>query len=136
MSNFLTVNLKLSGQPREIKTKTGTPMTTGYGFAKLGNDSPDLAISVVAFHDVASELAHYSKGDVINLAGQLKMNLYEKDGEQKEQLQIVADGIAGKMALKQVKRQQKAQHKPQQKKVASKDNHQASVDFQDSALPF
>lgn len=112
MSNFLSISLKLGGDPRQIQTKTGTPMVTGFGFAKLGNDSPDLSLGVVAFYDVANELANYKKGDVINLSGQLKINVYEKNGQEQQQLQILADGLAGKLALKQVKNQRKQYNTP------------------------
>lgn len=135
MSNFISISLRLGSDPRPIQTKTGTPMVTGYGFAKLGNDSPDLSLGVVAFNDVANELANYRKGDVINLSGQLKINVYQRNGEQVEQLQIVADGIAGKLALKQINNQRKQHNTAPAKSQTMSANHQADAGFQDSAMP-
>lgn len=90
---FLTTKFTLAKDPNAVQTKTGTPMATGYGFAKLkGNDTPDLGLSVVAFGSVAEALLNHQKGQTVQISGDLEIRVYQnREGQQVEQLQITLD---------------------------------------------
>ena len=120
---YCIAKIRLVKDTRAIQTRTGTRMQTGFGFADIDGES-GLAVGLVAFNDLADELAKYSAGANIRISGQFKENNYtSKDGEQVNGYQIVLDGIAGIKA---------ARGKYSQPKPAA---NKATSDFQDSALP-
>lgn len=102
---FLTTKFTLAKDPNPVQTKTGTPMATGYGFAKLkGNDTPDLGLSVVAFGSVAEALLNHQKGQSIQISGDLEIRVYQnREGQQVEQLQITLDMLASAKSTKPVR---------------------------------
>lgn len=104
---YLVTKLTLAKDPNAVQTKTGTPMATGYGFAKLkGNDTPDLGLSVVAFGSVAEALLSHQKGQSIQISGDLEMRVYQnREGQQVEQLQITLDMLASAKNVNPVRSQ-------------------------------
>ncbi|MBO1926674.1 single-stranded DNA-binding protein [Thiomicrorhabdus sp. 6S2-11] len=111
---FISANIRLAKEPQSRTTRNNNFMATGFGFAKLGEDSKDLALSLVAFGEVANELMTYSKGDGVNVAGTLKINSYTNQQNQEvEQMQITLEGIAGKNSTKQVRNENKQGYTPQ-----------------------
>jgi len=106
---WLNTTLRLSSDTKRIKTKTGTSMTTGFGFMDVGSDS-DHGLSIVSFGEIADELIKYKKGVTIAVTGNLQMNIYtNKDDVEVKQLQIVLDGLSG------VKRRNPVHQKPKEK---------------------
>ena len=93
---------RLGSDPREHETRKGGTMAT----ASLAVDVPDrsqgaedgatetLWFNVVAFGRVAESLAGHSKGDPVSVSGRLQFSRFQsRDGEDREQWQIVADAL-------------------------------------------
>lgn len=122
---FVIAKIRLAKDTRPIQTKTGTRMQSGFGFSDVDSDN-GLPVAVVAFGNLADELAKYKKGATIRVSGTFKSNDYtNKSGEQVTGWQIVADGVAG------VKSARGKYSTPKPKPEAN----QASNEFQDSPLP-
>ena len=95
---FVIARVRLAKDTTAIQTKTGTRMQTGFGFADIDGDS-GLPVGLVAFSNLADELAKYRKGDTLRVSGKFKENHFVNNaGESVEGYQIVADGIAGEKA--------------------------------------
>ena len=58
--SWLNCSMRLGADTKKIKTKTGTPMTTGFGFMDVNAES-GYPIAVVSFGEIATELAKYKK---------------------------------------------------------------------------
>jgi single-stranded DNA-binding protein len=57
-------------------------------------DSDPMLLSVIAFNaDAVQALLALSKGDSLSIAGRAKLSSWEKDGEQKHGLSVVADRV-------------------------------------------
>jgi single-strand DNA-binding protein len=56
-------------------------------------DAETAFVSVIAFGDVADRLAKLDKGDAISVQGSLKATTYEKNGETRHGLEIVANAV-------------------------------------------
>ena len=91
---------RLTGDPREIKTRTGTPMTVVRLAVSLpcrenGEDGEATAFfDLVAFGELAESLARHVKGDTVGAFGRIKINRFtNRDGEAREELSIMADGL-------------------------------------------
>ena len=93
---------RLGSDPHEHATRTGKPMAT----ASLAVSVPDrsqgtdegaeetLWLRVTAFGRVAESLAGHSKGDPVSVSGRLQFSRFQsRDGEEREQWQIVADAL-------------------------------------------
>lgn len=120
---FLTINTRLARDPETKQTRNGHNMVTGFAYGKLGEGEKDLALSLMAFGEVANELQAYQKGDSVNLCGSLKMNTYtNRDGVEVDQLSLMVDGIAGKNKTKQIKNPQRQANGNKQTQYAQ--NHQ------------
>jgi single-stranded DNA-binding protein len=81
-------------EPRQIKTKSGKPMTTGR-LACDDGEGHTIWIDVVTFTSNAEWLARATKGDRIAAMGTLKMNVWQdkQTGDEKQVLQLVADNV-------------------------------------------
>ncbi len=95
---YVSIHARLALDPKEIKTKTGTPMTVCSAAVNLPianqDDTITIWYSVCAFNRQAEELAKLKKGALVSLAGRVQGNRYtNKDGEEVEQMQIVVDAI-------------------------------------------
>ena len=92
---FVIAKVKLVKPVRDIQTKTGTPMSSSFGFADIGGDK-GLPVGVVGFNNLANELSKYTQGSTIRASGTLQENGYtNREGEHVDGYQIVLDGIAG-----------------------------------------
>ena len=89
-----SVSGKAAFDPREIQTKSGTPMTTIRLACSDSEGSSTIWIDVVAFNYNAQWLARAAKGDRIAAMGDMNLNTWTgKDGEEKSVLQLVADNL-------------------------------------------
>ena len=109
---FVIAKILLVKPVRAIQTKTGTPMSAGFGFADIGGDK-GLPVGVVGFNNMAKELSKYGQGNTIRATGTLQENGYtDKNGNQVDGYQIVLDGIAGVKSAKGVKAKPKDNAEP------------------------
>jgi single-strand DNA-binding protein len=86
---------RLTADPRQIKTSTGKAMAVANIAVNLTAKDEQVTefMGLVAFSRQADELTRMKKGDLLTASGKLQINQWEKDGEQKRQLQIVVDAI-------------------------------------------
>ncbi len=99
---WINSKIRLAGDSKPIKTKTGTAMRTCFGFADC-NDESGFPLGVVAFGKLADTLGKYHKGDTIMISGNMQVNNYTKsDGTEVTRWQVVIDGIAGVKRATQV----------------------------------
>ena len=88
---------RLGSDPREIQTKSGKDMAVSSLavnlFDKDGEEHTQW-FSIVCFGRLANELLRHEKGTLVSIAGRLQFNEYQtKDGENREELQIIADSL-------------------------------------------
>lgn len=128
---YVIARIRLLKDTNAITTKTGTRMQTGFGFADIDGDS-GLPVGLVAFSNLADELAKYRKGDTLRVSGKFKENNYVNNaGEKVEGYQVVADGIAGVKAAT-MKHQER---KPKDNQVDQQQRNQATEEFYSDPLP-
>lgn len=87
---------RLGGDPRSIQTKTGNAMTVATLAVDVGEemDAPPLWFGIVAFGTVAETLLRHAKGDLLSASGRLQRRTFTgRDGEEREQLQVLCDCI-------------------------------------------
>ncbi len=87
---------RLGQNPRSHETKTGKPMATCTLAVDIAReeDAGPLWLGIVAFGGKAKDLIRHGKGELISVSGRVQRNTYTtRDGEAREQLQIVADAI-------------------------------------------
>jgi single-stranded DNA-binding protein len=100
---FVIAKVKLVKPVNPIQTKTGTPMSSSFGFADIGGEKGQ-PVGVVGFNNLANELGKYTQGSTIRAAGTLQENGYtNRNGEHVDGYQIVLDGIAGVKSARGVK---------------------------------
>jgi len=91
---YMNARIRLISTKR-IKTSTGKPMTSGFGYADIQGES-GFPLGLVCWNDIAGELARYGKGDTLTVSGRLQANDYEaKNGEQVKGYQLIIDGLMG-----------------------------------------
>ncbi len=82
---------------KPVKTKTGKPMTVGTLAVKLPiaktEEQETQWLNLMAFGDTAEALAKLEPRTNISAFGRLQFSRYEKDGEEKTVLQMIADNI-------------------------------------------
>jgi hypothetical protein len=78
---YATATLRMANDAKSIKTKTGTPMTGGFGFVDIEGEN-GMPLSIVCFGEVAKEFVRYRKGDTVRLTGLIKENRYQKGDEE------------------------------------------------------
>ena len=76
-----------------------TTIRCNVGQSKEG-DAETAFITVVAFGDVAERLARLAKGDAVSVQGNLKPTEYQKDGETRHGLEIIAQALLSPYDLK------------------------------------
>ncbi len=83
--------------PKSGTSASGTQWANTTIRCNVGQDKDGAAqtafITVVCFNEQAAKLARLAKGDAISVQGSLKPTVYEKDGETRHGLEIVAQGI-------------------------------------------
>ena len=107
---WINTKIRLAKDTKLIKTKTGTPMRTAFGFAEITNGESGFPLGLVAFNEMAEGLAKYHAKDMLMISGNLQANnCTNKQGEEITGWQVVIDSIAG------VKKQGPARQQPRQK---------------------
>ena len=94
----------LARDPRSGTSASGTRWANSTIRVSTGQDKEGAAltsfISVVCFGDVAEQLGRMGKGDSISVQGPMKQTQYEKDGETRHGLEILANGILNPYQIK------------------------------------
>ena len=57
-------------------------------------------MKVLAFHRVADQLLRHSKGELISLSGRIQQTRWLRDGEEKTNLQIIADSVVSSKTVR------------------------------------
>ena len=87
---------RLGQAPRQIATRTGTPIAVGSIACDISEDAdgPPLWLGVVAFGNTADALLRHGKGDLLSVSGRLQRRTWtDSEGATREQLQCIADAI-------------------------------------------
>ena len=90
---------RLGKDPRAIQTRTGNSMATcsiavTIPASREGEDPGTVWFDVLAFGRIAEQLLRQAKGEMVNLAGEVRLNRWTKDGgEVVETQQIIAESI-------------------------------------------
>ncbi len=127
---YTIARMRLANDTRAIQTKSGTRMQTAFGFIDIDSEN-GLPCGVVAFGTLADVLAKYGKSDTIRISGTFKANDYtNKEGEQVNGYQIVAEGIAGVKSATMKHQKADTGHKAK----AGKQSYSAQNSFYDDDL--
>ena len=95
--------------PEQRLSKTGKPFVTGTIRTKDGDSFQ--FVRFIAFSETAqAELLRLDDGDAISAQGTFKAETYEKDGEHRISLSLIADQV---LALRQPPRERRAEPAPQ-----------------------
>ena len=129
MSFYTNVRIKIVSDGKNIRTKTGTPMASSFGYVDVGGED-DFALGVVAFGHIAPELAKVKKGETIAVQGNLQANNYTKqDGTEIKGFQVVADSLMSvRRAMPLMQERKPKQHSPTKKQIT------AQNDFYESSM--
>ena len=86
---------RLGQDPRAIETRSGKAMSVASLAVQPSDEFEEpLWLNVVAFNRLAERLLKHSKGECLSVCGRVQRNTYTtRDGEAREQLQIIADAI-------------------------------------------
>ncbi len=85
---------RLGQDPRAIETRSGKPMTVASLAVQPADELEEpLWLGVVAFGAQAEALLKHAKGECLSVSGRLQRRRWERDGEQHEQFQVVADSL-------------------------------------------
>lgn len=91
---------RLGADAKPIQTKTGKPMTAATLAVDIGEEDAPLWLGVVAFGRQAELLARHKKGELLSVAGRIQRNRWTQNGEEREQLQVVADSVIGSRTVR------------------------------------
>ncbi len=101
MSSKIAGHGRLSSQPQARNTKSGITMTACFMYLSdtaQAEDVDDLNVGLVAFNKVADQLLKLSKGDLLSVSGDLKINEWQgNDGAQRKIQIVVQDLVANKV---------------------------------------
>lgn len=93
---------RLGQDPRQIDTRSGKAMAVASVAVDVADsreressENPEpLWVGIVAFGGQADRLLRQSKGDTVSVSGRVQRNRWrDRDGNDREQLQVVADVI-------------------------------------------
>ena len=109
----MTIHALVSGAlfklPEQRLSKIGKPFVTGTLRVPEGNNLQ--FVRFIAFSETAqAELLRLDDGDAISAQGTFKAETYEKDGEHRISLSLIADQV---LALRQPPRERRAEPAPQ-----------------------
>jgi single-stranded DNA-binding protein len=136
MTAHVPVTGTLFRPPEQRTSKAGKPFVTATVRAKDGDPSAGSGQAsqwwkVLAFSEsVQAELVRLADGDAVSLQGALKAELYDKDGEKRLSLAIVADNV---LALRQPSKPHKLGEKSHPATRAN--DGRPRVEY-DDAIPF
>ena len=98
---------RLGSDPRSLETKTGTPMTTASLAVEVDDTGEPEWLGIVTFNRQAEELARHGKGETVSVSGRLQRRTYTtRSGEERQQLQVVADSLVSARSVRPGKRRQ------------------------------
>lgn len=98
---------------------SNTTIRCNVGQSKEG-DAETAFVAVVCFGDVAERLARLSKGDSISVQGNLKPTTYEKDGQERHGLEIIAQALLSPYDLK--KKRGHSDSQPRQERAPQREH--------------
>ena len=89
---------RLGADPQARTAQSGKAWATASLAVDLGagddQEAPPQWFGIVAFGRVAETLCRHSKGDLVGVSGRLQRNSWtDKQGNEREQLQVIADAI-------------------------------------------
>lgn len=94
---------RLGKTPRDIETSGENRMAVTSLAVDVSSNAADpgpLWLGIVAFGRQADVLRRHDKGEGVSVSGRVQRRVYEgRDGQQHEQLQIVADTIVSARAV-------------------------------------
>lgn len=96
MTAQLSAYGRMGGNPTHRQSQSGTTWTTASIAIRASTDDEagPLWLQIVAFGKAGDSLATHHKGDMISVSGRLQVNRWrDAEGNDREQLQIVADTI-------------------------------------------
>lgn len=77
---------------------------------EVADDGEPEWLGVVAFAETAETLARHAKGDCVSVSGRLQRRTYTtRSGEERQQLQVVADSLVSARSVRPGKRRQQGQ---------------------------
>ncbi len=86
--------------PRTGRGRSGTAATIAVEIGPLGDGEP-LWLGLLAFGRIADDLLRHQKGDLLSAFGRVQRHTWTaRNGEQREQLQIIAEGIISAQAVR------------------------------------
>ena len=98
MNNVLLVG-RLVKEPEVIETEKGNKRTVvtiavGRSYKNFNGEYETDFINIVLWNGIAENTAEYcKKGDIIGVKGRVETDTYEKDGERKNSMVIVAEKV-------------------------------------------
>jgi single-strand DNA-binding protein len=91
--NSVNIIGRLVRDPEEVATKSGTEMTTFSIAVDKGRDDASF-FDCKSFKSTAANVAKYKhKGDQIGVSGHLDQDRWEKDGQKRSKVVIIADHV-------------------------------------------
>lgn len=96
MSAQIAAYGRLGADPVQRQSQNGKEWATASIAVAIAEDEdrPPLWFGIVAFGRMAETLCRHSKGDLVSVSGRLQLNRWQdRDGNGREQLQIVADAL-------------------------------------------
>lgn len=91
--NSLNIIGRLTKDPEQVATRGGTEMTTFSIAVDDGKDETSF-YDCKAFGSTAENVARYKhKGDQVGVSGHLKQDRWEKDGQKRSKVVIMADRV-------------------------------------------
>ena len=101
----------LVSDPRERTTAAGKAFATCQ-MRVPAEDTEALLVSIIAFNaDAVAAILALSKGDAVAIAGRAKLTSWEKDGEEKHGLSVVADQV---LSIYQIEKRRKRAAAPEE----------------------
>lgn len=137
MSATLALYGRLGQDPRPIETRKGTSMAVASLAVDVEQDGEPLWFGIVAFGSKADELLKHGKGECISAIGRLNRRTWtDRNGEDREQLQIVADAIVSARTVRPGGKKKQRDDKPAEDPQAPADDETQGNDFIDDEIPF
>lgn len=104
MSAQAAIYGRLGQDPQQRTAQSGTTWATATLAVNLaeGDDAPPTWFGIRAFGKVAEVLCKHAKGDLVSVSGRLQLSRWRDNaGQDREQLQIVADVVISAKSVRQ-----------------------------------
>jgi len=122
---------------KPLKTKTGKSMTVGQMVVNLPvaqtEETEGQWFNVLAFGDAAEELARVAPKTNVSLMGRVQFSRYEKDGEERTVLQIIADSV---LTVRSARPKGRSKRTQEGNRTSASPGWKPTGDFQDPDDPF